>query len=291
MAIRVEASVSPKPVQFAVTYRALGLGAVCSSFLAWGGHYTRHIGHTTKMAQDHLPWGAVVPFLVLAIVVNKIFQVFRPQWMLRPAELLVIFSMALTASALPSYFIGHLIANVAASYYFANSENRWAEDIHPNLPDWAVLTDPTTARWFFEGRPAGGEIPWGPWFVPMAWRLSLVYAVGVFGFCAVSILRKQWVEHERLTFPLMTLPLEMVKCGPGGFWPGGALNRPVFWLGFGLAAFPILWSMIGYFEPLFPTDPYAVLFLDPRRDLLRGSGYFIEYRFLSPVADLRNGDF
>jgi hypothetical protein len=261
MAIQIEEQVSPQPIRRAVTYRALGLGVACAAFLAWGGHYTRHIGHTTKMAADHMPWGAVVPFLFLAVVVNKILQVLRPKWMLRPAELLVIFSMALTASALPSYFMGHLIANVAAPYYFANTENRWAEDIHPNLPNWAVLTDRTTARWFFEGRPVGTDIPWGPWLVPMAWRLSLVLVVGMFGFCAVSILRKQWVEHERLTFPLMTLPLEMVKQEPEGFWPVGVMNRPVFWLGFGLAVFPIFWNIIRYFEPLFPTipDEFALL--------------------------------
>ena len=68
MAQQIEEEISLEPVRRAVTYRALGLGLACSAFLAWGGHYTRHIGHTTKMAQDHLPWGAVVPFLLIAIV-------------------------------------------------------------------------------------------------------------------------------------------------------------------------------------------------------------------------------
>ena len=205
MAIR-EQQTQTAPLQRAVTARSIVIGAMCAGFLGWGGHFTRHIAHTTKMAQDHLPWGAVVPFLLIAVVLNKVLEKVRPQWVLRPSELLVIFSMGLVASALPSYFMGHLIANVSAPFYFANTENRWADDIHPYLADWAVVTDVTAARWFFEGLPAGATIPWEIWITPMIWRLSLVFMIGVFGFCAVSILRKQWVEHERLTFPLMTIP-------------------------------------------------------------------------------------
>ncbi|MDP6039581.1 MAG: hypothetical protein QGG64_13605, partial [Candidatus Latescibacteria bacterium] len=286
MAIQENDQVLTEPVRRAVTMRAIGIGALCSGFLAWGGHYTRHIGHTTKMAQDHLPWGAVVPFLLIAVVLNKVLEKVRPEWVLRPSELLVIFSMALVASALPSYFMGHLIANVAAPHYFDNTENRWAEDLHPYLPEWAVVTDRTTARWFFEGRPVGAEIPWGPWAVPMVWRLSLVFMVAVFGFCAVSILRKQWVEHERLTFPLMTLPLEMSKWEPRGFWPVGIMNRPVFWWGFALASFTIYWNIISYFEPMFPVIPDEFPLLEFGRDfppihmrlypLIMGVTYFME---------------
>ena len=254
MAIR-ETQTQTAPLQRAVTARSIVIGAMCAGFLGWGGHFTRHIAHTTKMAQDHLPWGAVVPFLLIAVILNKVLEKVRPQWVLRPSELLVIFSMGLVASALPSYFMGHLIANVSAPFYFANTENRWADDIHPYLADWAVVTDVTAARWFFEGLPAGATIPWEIWITPMIWRLSLVFMIGVFGFCAVSILRKQWVEHERLTFPLMTLPLELVNREPRGFWPVGIMNRPVFWWGFALASFPIYWNMVGYFQPLFPTIP------------------------------------
>lgn len=239
----------------AVTYRAIGIGVLCAGFLGWGGHYTRHIGHTTKMAQDHMPWGAVVPFLLITVVLNKVLERVRPQWVLRPSELLVIFSMALMASALPSYFMGHLIANVAAPFYFANTENRWAEDLHPHLPDWTVVTDKVAVTWFFEGKPPGAEVPWDVWIVPLFWRLILVGMIGVFGFCASCLLRKQWVEHERLTFPLMSLPMGLVDREPKGFFRVGFMNTSVFWFGFAAALFPICWNMIGYFNHLIPKIP------------------------------------
>ena len=254
--------------------------------MAWGGHYTRHIGHTTKMAQDHLPWGVVVPFFVIAVILNKLIEKIRPKSALTPPELLVIAGMALIASALPSYFMGHLIANIAAPYYFANPENGWAADIHPYLPDWTVVTDRTAVRWFFEGLPAGAAIPWNAWAVPLFWRLSLVGAIAFFCLCAVAVLRKQWVEHERLSFALMALPLNMVEREPKGFFPVGFMNRPAFWIGFALASFPIYWNAVGYFVPLFPQIPRDFGLLQFGREfppihtrlypLIIGVSYFID---------------
>jgi len=30
-------------------------------------------------------------------------------------------------------------------------------------------------------------------------------------FCITAIIRKQWVEHERLSFPLAQIPLEITR--------------------------------------------------------------------------------
>ena len=276
-----------------VTTRAILLGAGCAAFLGWGGHYTRHIGHTTKMAADHLPWGAVVPVFFIAVVVNKLLQKVNAKWVLTRAEILVIAGMALIASALPSYFMGYVIANTAAPFYFANEENRWEDDLHPHLTDWAHVREPSAVKWFFEGLPRGAEIPWEVWVLPLFWRLSLVAAIGVLALCAGSILRKQWVEHERLTFPLMSLPLAMAEREPRGAFLVGFMNRPIFWVGFGLAFFQIGWGIIGYFVPLFPALPRNFGVLDFGRDfpgvhtslypMIVGVSYFIGLDVLSSI--------
>jgi hypothetical protein len=288
-----DATPDPAPRGHVITARALVLGAVCAAFLGWGGHFARHIGHSTKMAQDHLPWGAVIPVFLIAVVLNKLLEKGNARWALTRAEILVITGMALIASALPSYFMGYVISNTAAPYYFANQENRWASDLHPHLPDWTVLKEGTAVRWFFEGMPAGAEIPWEMWVVPLFWRLSQVVAIGVFCLCAVSILRKQWVEHERLTFPLMSLPLAMAEREPKGSFPIGFMNQPVFWVGFGLAFFQIAWGIAGFFIPLFPVLPNGFGALDFGRDfpgvytrlypMIIGVSYFIDLNVLSSI--------
>ena len=248
----------PAPTSPPVTTRALLLGTLCVIFMAWGGHWTRHIGHTTKMAQDHLPWGVVVPFFIIAAFLNKIIHKVRPSAVFTSTELLVIFGMAGIGSALPSYFMAHLISNIAATHYYPTPENGWAIDLLPNLAKWTVVTDRQAVRWFFEGLPRGASIPWNAWAVPLFWRMSLVGAVASFCYCTVAILRKQWVEHERLTFPLMALPLHATRPkqpDEEGFWTIGFMNSPLFWLGAAIGSFAILWNIIGYFVPLFPEIP------------------------------------
>ena len=275
-----------RPLRHAITARSIALGTLCVTFMAWGGHYTRHIGHTTKMAQDHLPWGVMVPFIIIVVILNKVIQAVRPRAMLTRAELLVIFAMALIGSALPSYFMAHMIANIGAPYYFPSSENGWATELHPYLVDWAVVTDVTAAKWFYEGLPRGTSIPWGAWLIPLIWRLSLVGAVACLCYCIVAIFRKQWVENERLAFPLMKLPMNMADEEPRGFFTAGFMNQPVFWIGFAFAIFPIMWNMIGYFTPVFPTIPREFGLIQLGRDfppietrfypLIIGASYFVE---------------
>ena len=280
------AELETRPLRHAITARSIALGTLCVTFMAWGGHYTRHIGHTTKMAQDHLPWGVMVPFIIIVVILNKVIQAVRPRAMLTRAELLVIFAMALIGSALPSYFMAHMIANIGAPYYFPSSENGWATELHPYLVDWAVVTDVTAAKWFYEGLPRGTSIPWGAWLIPLIWRLSLVGAVACLCYCIVAIFRKQWVENERLAFPLMKLPMNMADEEPRGFFTAGFMNQPVFWIGFAFAIFPIMWNMIGYFTPVFPTIPREFGLIQLGRDfppietrfypLIIGASYFVE---------------
>ena len=48
------------------------------------------------------------------------------------------------------------------------------------------------------------------------------------------ILRRQWIERERLIFPIVQVPLEMVREeGEGGLW-GAFFRNPFMWIGFAL---------------------------------------------------------
>ena len=52
--------------------------------------------------------------------------------------------------------------------------------------------------------------------------------------CLMSILQRQWITHERLTFPVATVPLEMVTMeGRGASAPGRLTTAVLFWIGLG----------------------------------------------------------
>ena len=47
--------------------------------------------------------------------------------------------------------------------------------------------------------------------VPLASWCSLIVAVYLMMIAAMVLVRRQWVEHERLVFPLIQLPLDIAE--------------------------------------------------------------------------------
>ena len=68
----------------------------------------------------------------------------------------------------------------------------------------------------------------------------------------IVILRKQWVEHERLVFPLAEVPLQIISdvSQPGGI--RRYLGAKLFWLGVGVPVFVAAFNICGYFIPWMP---------------------------------------
>ena len=76
--------------------------------------------------------------------------------------------------------------------------------------------------------------------------MSFFVAIFVVGACVATIFRKQWVEYERLTFPLVQVPLELIAGDQSpGRWPKLAYDR-LFQVGFGLALAVALWNIVSF---------------------------------------------
>jgi len=67
------------------------------------------------------------------------------------------------------------------------------------------------------------------------WSLFFAALIFLGVFCRVSLVQRQWIREEKLTFPLLTLPWRLLWKGRMG--QGSARNRRILFLfGFGLAA-------------------------------------------------------
>jgi len=129
---------------------------------------------------------------------------------LRPHELILIYAMLLVASIVPSRgLLCYLLTLMGSWRYYAAPENNWAYLIHPHVRRWMVVDDEEAVKQFYEGAETGGTVPWDLWIPPL---VNWVLFFGMLCFvmiCVMVILRKQWVEHERLAFPLTQLPLAL----------------------------------------------------------------------------------
>jgi hypothetical protein len=145
------------------------------------------------------------------------------------------------------YAIGFLIPHMVSAYYF---DAGWRV-FYEWLPVWFGPRDPAVVNAFFVG--ADGSVPWGAWLVPaLAWTVLLA-AFFLTGHCAMILLRRQWIDSERLAFPLAQIPLGLTTAGPDGRPP--LLRAPLFWAAFWIALALGLSQTVHRYSPSIPEVP------------------------------------
>ena len=245
---------SELPERHRFPLRAFSIGLFLVVLINIGAPYGMYILKSSQWAISYLPLSVVFLFTMLVFLNATAVSLAKIRG-LSPTELSLIFIMGLVGASIPTWGTStYLIAVIAAPRYFASPENQWNEKIVHFIKEWLMPQDMIALRWFYNGIPAGEAIPWGAWAVPLFWWISLMMAIFFFCHCLIAALRKQWVEHERLPFPLMELPRQLISTPPGSAWPG-FVRKKVFWIGFGIPFFIVMWNAVTYFTPAFPPIP------------------------------------
>lgn len=225
-------------------------GTLLSVLLVWMAHYSISVAHASYLAIDHMSAGAIFLFMFVVLLLNPLARtITRELLYYSPSELLVIYIMLMVTASVATMGLGaQLLPILAAPSYYATSENRWAELILPHIRPWVAPTDLAVTRPFFEGLGRGEALPWGAWTVPLAAWGFFVMVLYYVTLCAVTIMRREWVEKERLAFPLVQLPLAMVRPAASGRIPE-LFKSKLFWFGF---AIPFLISSLAALNAYFP---------------------------------------
>jgi hypothetical protein len=173
--------------------------------------------------------------VILAAVqgLNILLARAAPRYALNRAEVLLLYIMiGVSSGVVGDQFMAVMVPALSYPFRYATDANHWKELLLPYLPKFAMVSDPDAVRHFYEGgstlyRAANLR----PWLGP-----GLLWG----GFIAVTqlmclglnvIIRRQWTQHEKLSFPLTILPLQMTAGGASSMW-----RQRLFWLGFALAA-------------------------------------------------------
>jgi hypothetical protein len=194
-----------------------------------------------------------VVFLLLGLILINSALVRRwPHRVLSQGELLTVFSML----ALSSILCGHdrlvtLMGVIAHPARYATPENYWGSLFIGYLPDPLVVKDAEAAYQYYNGGSAYYPTGyWRHWVMPaIAWT-SFWGALVWMMFCLTTILRRRWTEQERLSYPIVQIPLAMTDRASGFF-----RNR-LMWLGFAVAAALDIVNGLNYLYPAIPAFPY-----------------------------------
>jgi len=215
------------------------------------------IPYLTDIKHGYIPGGPIngASILALIILLGPLNGLLLWRWRskgLSRQEILTAYGMVLlTASIVGWGYIGWATVLITAGQYFASPENRWAELILPYVPPWMQVNEPIAVRWLWEGIPEGTAVPWSVWQSPLLVWGTVAFCIFAGSFCLLALVRRDWIEGQRLAFPLAQIPLELV--GSRGI-PGLALLRlPLFWIGFALA---FGHGLVGLLQAYYPAVPY-----------------------------------
>ena len=258
------------------TGRALLLGTTLSIIINIAFPYALLAMHTAGMSSDYITAGAVFLFFLVVGIANPLLRLVRRSWGLTSAELVIIYVMMLMASAIPTWGLtANLIPMLPALHYYATPENNWSDLLHPFVTSWLVPTDDMAIRYFFEGLPQGQSIPWGAWFVPLTAWCSFMIAIYLMMISLTVILRRQWVDYDRLNFPLVQLPMEMVDTGSRDDIVSPFLKNPLMWAGFVIPFLTLSTLGLNHYFPFIPELEFShYLFVRPLSQALH---FFVSF--------------
>jgi len=191
----------------------------------------------------------VVFCIFVLSLLNGLLRRWRPSWAFDQPELLTIYVMLSVATGITGHdMMGNLLPNLVNEYWFATSANRWAE-FYSHIPWWFAPHGDAVIRGFFQG----GTSFWTArnmlaWAVPIAVWGSFIFVILLVMLSVNVLVRRQWIESERLTFPIVQLPYEMTRQESARSFFASRL----LWIGFAIPAVLESLNALNYWYPSFP---------------------------------------
>lgn len=188
--------------------------------------------------------------LALLVAANAGVRRWLPGRELRPAELLTVYVMLNISTCMVSHhFLQVLVSSIPYAARFSTPYNDWGALFADRLPRWLTVRDPVSLKGFYEGGDLYAPENYGPWLVPIAcWSVFIMVLFGMF-LCLNVLLRRQWTEREKLSYPLVQLPVALVAEN------APLLRNRLFWIGFAIAGGIDLVNGLHQFYPSIPQIP------------------------------------
>lgn len=197
------------------------------------------------------PFCHAIYILLILTCLNLLLQAYCPCMALRRIELLAVYAMVSVGSAIMSCDMQTiLITLLPYPAYYLDTPHQWSDLIQGAVPTWLLVTDREAVQGFFRGN----SNFWTQrhllaWVQPVAvWTVFLWVLVGTMQ-CSCMLLRKAWVEGERLTFPIVALPVAMAA------EPRRFFSSRLLWVGLAIAGGVTLWNGLSYLYPAVPMIP------------------------------------
>ena len=239
----------PSPQQRVLTWRVLLLFAITAPINCYFLIQMELVRYTFPTWV--VPLSNVIFILTAVMLINAVIRLLKSSIALGQGELLFLYVTLSLATTLAGCDVLQAILSVLGhSTWFATEENEWRTLFWHHLPQWLTVSDRDALRGYYLGESSlylqQHLRVWGP--VVAAWILLFLVTAFIF-LCLNTILRRQWAERERLTFPIIQLPLAMTNPTSRFF------RNKRMWIGFAIAAGISLFNGLSHLYPVIPHIP------------------------------------
>ena len=190
----------------------------------------------------------VVFFLVLIAWLNLLLKKYLPRLALSKGELLVIYMMMCISTSISALdYMQVLMPLMSHAFWFATPENEWAELFWSYIPEWLTVSDMRVLNAYYNGESSLYSANYMmTWIIPVLSWTSFIIVLLFVMLCINVILRKQWLEKERLSYPIIEVPFEITRD------IGSIFKNRLFLLSFVLTGFITLLNGISFLRPFVP---------------------------------------
>jgi len=225
---------------------ACGLTIVCGFWVRQG----EIVVNACQMTES-VPAIPAIAVLVLLVGVGALVAQLGRRLALSRGEMLLIYCfVAIAISMLGCGVIRFWICLLGYPFYYARYDPSLAA-LHRHIPDWMAPRDPDVILGLYLGSP-DGRVPWGAWAVPLLAWSGFFFALWASMLCMMVLVRRRWIEEERLVYPIVHLPLELLGTRRTASGQKPFLRNTAMWFGFGVA---FVYNVINILGALYPAVP------------------------------------
>lgn len=173
------------------------------------------------------------------------------RWVFSQGEMLTIYIMLNLASAVcATDMIQVLVPMLGHPFWFASPENEWEELFWRYIPRWLTVSDKSVLTDYYGGESTLYEsYKIKAWLIPALWWIGLFFALLFVMLCINVIVRRQWMEREKLAYPIARLPYELT----GEETRKALFRNKLFWIAFGIVGVIDIVNVLNYFYPTVPN--------------------------------------
>lgn len=232
-----------------ISLRAWIIGLLLIPVLVFWVEYTEIVAEGPDLAAMSLPMASVFALFVLILINAGIIRL-KPQWAFTQPELLVIYTMNTIAVYISGIGMMQFLPHELVGWsHYATPANNWAHWQH-FVRGWAVPNTSVIDGYYIGRTTFFNASNLAGWSVPILVWTAFIFVLLFCMYCIAALMRRQWVDSERLTFPIVQIPIEITKNGGNTpFWR----NR-LLWIGIAIPA--ILETINTIHFTVLPALPY-----------------------------------